>query len=472
VRLSRILVVAPLSGLVLIAAAPGPTHPHTHVGAPSGASTPDIVLILTDDQRWDELGPRFMPNVQALLVDRGVTFSNAFVVNSLCCPSRASILTGQYSHTTGVYQNSGDHGGFSVFEDGSTIATWLRDAGYRTSLIGKYLNGYNTSYLPPGWDRWVAFQGADVGGAYYEYDLNIDGTLVHHGHEESDYSTDVLASEADSFIRTTDRGQPIFLYFAPFAPHTPYAPAPRHGSAFRHLPPRRPPNFNEEDVSDKPQWVQELPLLSPEKERQAIETRKAQFRTLLSVDDAVDTILTALSGTGRLSNTLVVYMSDNGLSLGEHRWNEKKAAYEEDIRVPLIARYDPLVPSARTDRHLVTNIDLAPTFADVAGVEAGDVEGMSLVPLLSSPDPVEWRKDFLVEHLGGLEIPTYCAVRSAGFSYVSYVTEEEELYDLGLDPYQLVNVAADMAYADVRERMRYRTQVLCDPPPPGPYART
>jgi arylsulfatase A-like enzyme len=431
-------------------------------------------LILTDDERWDRPLLTKMPNINSMLIQHGVNLSNAFVVNSLCCPSRASILTGEYSHSTLVYDNGGAYGGFSSFDDSSTVPIWLQGAGYRTSLMGKYLNGYNSLYVPPGWDHWFAFKGAPSGVAYYDYDINNDGAVVHYGSQETDYSTDVLAGEADSFIRGTNQGQPLFLYLALPAPHVPTTPPPRYANRFNNLQPYRPPNYNEVDVSDKPAWVQALAPLTPEVQSFLDDRWKNIYRTLLGVDDAVGEVVTALQETGRLSNTLIVLASDNGWTIGEHRWRNKKDAWEESIRIPMIARYDPLITAPRVDRHLALNIDLAPTFAELAGVPAPGVDGVSLVPLLTSPNPGPWRKDFLIEHLGdsGDEIPTFCAVRDVslqpqGFTYVLYRTGEEELYDLKTDFYELQNLVSDPLYASQLTYLRGREAVLCDPPPPG-----
>jgi N-acetylglucosamine-6-sulfatase len=441
---------------------------------PAVLAQPNIVFILTDDQRWDETWA--MPYFQADLAAHGISFSNMFVVNSLCCPARASILTGDYSHTTGVYGNGGTYGGFNSFHgDGSTIATWLHGAGYQTALVGKYLNGYpgqQLLYIPPGWDYWSTFYPAGAsGGAYYNYTLNTNGNLVSYGSAEADYSTDVLTAEADSFIRTAVPGQPLFLYYSPFADHIPSTPAPKYVTRFQHLQPFRPPSYNEADVSDKPQWVQNLQLLDEAHQKLNDNRRKNVYRTLLSVDDAVNTLVTALTDTGRLANTMIVFTSDNGDMLGEHRWTNKQAAYEESIRVPLVIRYDPVITSARTDTHFVLNIDFAPTFAQVAGVPQTGLDGVSLVPLLTLPGPQNWRSDFLIEHLlAGSDrppVPTYCAVRNAGFIYVKYQdTGEEELYDLTLDPYELQNAVTDPTYATTLAAMRARELVLCNPPPP------
>jgi len=454
------------------ATADRPTGPP--VGRPSSkAAQPNIVLILTDDQRWDTLWA--MPNVQSELMAQGVTFDDAFVTNSLCCPSRTTILTGKYSHGTGVYDNAGHYGGFKSFHgDGSTIATWLHGAGYHTGLVGKYLNEYNNLYIPPGWDRWVAFSNALNGGAYENYTLNEDGVPVTYGDTAADYSTDVLASTADSFIRDTPAAQPLFLYFAPFAPHTPSTPADTYMTAFQDLPPFRPPNYNELGVNDKPAWVQALPRLPTSQQRKIDNSRKRQYRTLLSVDDAVDTIVTALTDTGRLQDTLIVFMSDNGWALGEHRWNNKKAPYEEDIRVPMVVRYDAVITAPRHDAHDVLNMDLAPTFADASGVVTPSVDGTSFMPLLTDPQ-APWRHQFLVEHhkeTSRDQIPSYCEIRDdaiqpEGFDYTVYATGEEELYDLKKDPYQLGNVASSPAYASTLAALRIAAQSTCTPAPPG-----
>jgi N-acetylglucosamine-6-sulfatase len=436
---------------------------------PARAQPPNIVLIVTDDQRWDTVTS--MQTVERELVGRGVTFTNAFVVNALCCPSRASILTGQYSHSTGVYVNIGARGG-PAFRDASTIATWLDAAGYRTALVGKYLNSYSGTYVPPGWDRWVAFSGDRF---YYDYDLNVDGVVSSHGSLPSDYSTDVLAGEADSFIRGTSG--PLFLYFTPYAPHatatpdapdTPPTPAPRHADAFADIPPWRPANYNEADVSDKPRWVQAIAPLDAAGRAEVDAFRRNHLRALLAVDDAVARILDALADTGRLRNTLVIFTSDNGLAWGEHRWRSKLVAYEESIRVPFVVRYDALGSTPRTEARMVLNIDLAPTLAAAAGTGAPKAEGRSLLPLLAA-EAKPWRRDFLVEHLGAPRnpvVPTYCAVRGQGYAYVQYATGEEEVYDLGADPFELDNRAGDPTLRETLVGLRTRLVQLCRPPPP------
>jgi N-acetylglucosamine-6-sulfatase len=420
---------------------------------------PDIVLILTDDQRWDTLWA--MPEVQSLLVSRGVTFTHAFVENPLCCPSRASILTGQPSHSTGVWTNLPPNGGFQAFRDGSTIATWLHDAGYRTALVGKYLNRYRRAahqgYVPPGWDRWVAL--AENNGRYYDYDLSVNGSIRHFGTSAEDYSTNVYTRYAVDFIRSTRR--PLFLYYAPSAPHAPFQPAPRDANAFADLAPYDAPSYGEPDVSDKPAYVRQLDWTRWRSASiQAI--RRNQYRTLLAVDRGVGRIVQALEDTGRLSNALIVFMSDNGYLWGEHRLKDKRAPYEESIRVPLVIRDDALFPGGTVDDRLALNIDLAPTFAAVAGAAAPGAAGLSMLRPADS-----WRARFPIEHYQFADpVPSYCGARTRRWKYVDYRDGTQELYDLGADPYELTNEAAEPGLQPILDRLRAYALAQCTPPPP------
>jgi N-acetylglucosamine-6-sulfatase len=434
--------------------------------AAPAAAAPNVVFVLTDDQRWDTLFA--MPTVQREIAGRGVTFVNAFAVNPLCCPSRASFLTGQYSHSTGVYDNVPPYGGATSFRDSSTVATWLQGAGYRTAYVGKYLNGYAGTWIPFGWNRWVGYQ-----GGYYDYTLNIDGLPLYFGTDPEQYSTDVLAREAVSFVESTTG--PFFLVLAPYAPHSPMRPAPRHADAFSGVERWRPSSYNEEDVADKPSWLSSWPRLGGPEETATDELRRKQLASLLAVDEAVRRIIDTLAASGRLADTMIVFTSDNGLLWGEHRLrNRKVSAFEESIRIPLVVRYDPFLTDGRVETRLVTNLDLAPTFAELAGATASGVEGRSLVPLLARPSfaAPAWRESFLIEHLQGAstasrEVPTYCAVRRARYKYVLYGTREEELYDLRSDPGELTNRAVDPAYRGIRSLLRTDLKELCKPPPPG-----
>lgn len=282
---------------------------------------PNIILIVTDDQRFDTL--RVMPEVRRLLVARGMTLRRAIVTNPLCCPSRASIFTGRYSHTTGVYTNVAPIGGWSAFQpsESNTIATALHEAGYRTALIGKYINGYGgeAAYVPPGWDRWFAMTGP---GHFFNYTVYDDTRgFVRYGSRPKNYSTDVFRRQAVSFIQGAPQGTPLFLVVTPFAPHAPAKAAPRHEGTFASAPVRLGPAVNEADVSDKPTYIASRPVDSFSAVR--MRTRD-QWESLLAVDELVSRIMTALADTGRQNNTLVIFTSDNGLSNREHRWGASR----------------------------------------------------------------------------------------------------------------------------------------------------
>ncbi|MEX0755168.1 MAG: sulfatase [Actinomycetota bacterium] len=453
-----------------------PGHPRAVADpAASGEPAKNIILILTDDQRWDSLWA--MAAVQQRLGAPGVTFSNAYVVNPLCCPSRASILTGLYSHHTNVWRNTPPHGGYPSFDPRSTVATWLQDAGYRTALVGKYLNGYeDPSVVPPGWDEWFAFltgSSEGFGGSYRGFDVSNNGHEQRFGGDEPSYSLDVLERRSLELIRTT-RERPLFLYLAVPTPHSPTIPAPEHAKDFLSgLQPHRPPNFNEEDVSDKPRWVQRQRPLNEQGIAEHVDGRQRKnMQTLLSVDEMVGRIVAAIDRQGELEESLIVFASDNGLFWGEHRLRTKLAPYEEAIRIPLVVRYDAAVadPASREDR-LALNIDFAATFAEAAGLRLEGDDGASLLPLLRGEAPA-WRERFVVEHLGpeiGLRprVPTYCGVHGERWVYVRYVTGEEELYDLQLDPFQLENLADDPAYVEQLRTERAAMVRGCRPPPPG-----
>jgi arylsulfatase A-like enzyme len=431
---------------------------------------PNIVFILSDDQRFDTLWA--MPNVERLLVAHGVDFEQAIVSDSLCCPSRASILTGNYAHTTGVYGNGPPNGGWSTFyargDDRSDIAVWLHAAGYRTGLYGKYLNGTNAAIVPPGWDEFHAFH---HGQGYYGFTLGDNGHI--HTYPKSVYSTRYLGDQAVRFIRSTPRGKPMFLYYAPYAPHKPAVPENRYAHLpvnLRHGWPT--PNLNERDVSDKPAWVRATKRYTPLEWQHLHLYRTRQYQSARTIDDEVGSIVDALRATGRLANTMIVYMSDNGVEWGAHRLLPalKRTPYEEAIRVPLVIRYDPWTRRPRADRKdVVANIDLAPTFASFAGASHPRTEGRSLLPLLEGT-PVRWRSYVLLEHWDRspkTRDPTFCGVRSAGYMYDRYATGEQELYDLRRDPFELRNLAHDPAHSAEVRRLNAVMRRLCKPPPPG-----
>jgi N-acetylglucosamine-6-sulfatase len=424
----------------------------------AAGSRPNILFILTDDMRASDL--HYMPNTRNLLQKHGEKFTNAWVTRSLCCPSRATILRGQYAHNHKVWTNVSPSGGFWRFYDrgleNSTIATWLHDAGYDTVLIGKYLNPYGvdrdgnyapSTYVPPGWDRWYAWEG-EYRGTQSTYQMNENGKVVTYYRSET-HDTDLYAQTAEQFIRQTAGGAPFFMHLSPNAPHDPAYYAPRHANEFSDTPLRKPPSFNENAISDKPTWVRNRPLLTSTDVQHLTKLYRDRLRALQSVDEMVGRLVDALKDTGELSDTYIFFTSDNGIYLGEHRLTHKGAAYNASPHVPLLVR-GPGVPQGVVRSEIVLNNDLAPTFADLGSVRVPSfVDGRSLEPLLATSSPIpSWRTSFLVEHRRSAEeqedvriIPNYDAVRTSRYSYVEYpTTGEKELYDLKTDPYELANI--------------------------------
>ena len=438
-------------------------------GEVQASDRPNIVFILADDMRADDY--EYMPQTRQLLTEGGTTFEEAFVTHSLCCPSRASILRGQYTHNHQVLENNAPEGGFKKFRsmghEDSTVATWLQSEGYQTALIGKYLNGYarryEETYVPPGWDEWhVQLRG----GGYYDYQMNQNGFVVEYGSDEQDYYTDVLADKAKNYVRNVvGDSNPFFMYLAPSTPHGPFVPAPRHEDAYEDLEATRPPSFDESDVDDKPAWVRDLTRLDNSDVERVDNAYRNRLRMLLSLDEMVAGLIEELRATGEMENTHVFFTSDNGYHLGEHRLKMgKRTAYEEAIRVPLSVR-GPGVPAGQTVKQTALNIDLAPTIAELAGIFApGFVDGRSLTPLLSDTPPATWRSAFLLEHWNGgggapQQTPTYAAIRTGTDKYVEHAQGDEELYDLSSDPYELESLHAKANPALV-EHLRSRLKDL------------
>lgn len=444
----------------------------------SNVERPNIILIVTDDQ--NVASAAHMPVVNAELAAKGVTFINGFVVSPQCCPSRVSILRGQYVHNHHIIHGKGRYGGFKkVYADGleqSTLALWLKNVGYRTALFGKYLNQYpskNTpTYIPPGWDAWYAWwrddQVSTQVSSYYGYFLNENGIVNQYQNAEADYITDVLADRVVTFIEdaaASSDDAPFFAYIAPSAPHAPSIPAARHVNLYADVKLPVSPAFNEDDMSDKPLALQKLRRHSTKQEQMLTKFYRNQLRALRSVDEMIARILKTLEQTNQLENTYIVYISDNGMHFGEHRLGKGKGtAYEEDIRVPFFVR-GPGVSAGITQEHMVLNIDLAPTIADIAGATIPDfVDGRSILPLLNASSPMTFRSVFVVtlgtddnvtcvtEDAG---INCFNALRTSRYSYIVHrVTGEKELYDLETDPYQLNNLLYGSPSTNVRNLQR------------------
>jgi arylsulfatase A-like enzyme len=426
------------------------------------AARPNILLIITDDQRFDTL--EYMPFVQRELVARGITFSNAYVTTPLCCPSRASILTGLYARHHGVLENNGEHGGVTAFDPTSTLATWLEAADVKTMLVGKYLNGYADYSIPPGWDEWFGLW--DNGERYYNYAINDGGRRRVFGFREEWYSSDVLGETAIAKLAEgKKRERPFFLYLAFPSPHLPAQAAKRDTGFFDQTELPRSPSFNEEDVGDKPTWIQELPRLGPDSIGELDDLRRRQLAALRSVDQAIGNLVHALRMDGRLDNTWIVFMSDNGLSLGEHRFDaQKSCGYEECVRVPLVLVPPPAQAAAlgapRTDPRLLLNIDLAPTLAAIAGLEPpAPTDGVNFLPVLADP-ATPWRTDGVLELWTSEDKRSFRGLRADRWKYLRYGNGEQELYDLAADPHELDNLANLPEHAATLTELSARLDVL------------
>jgi arylsulfatase A-like enzyme len=434
---------------------------------------PNVVVLMTDDQTLASLS--VMGNVRRLLGGRGTTFERSFVSLSLCCPSRATFLTGQYAHNHGVLGNKPPEGGYDKLDTREWLPTWLQRAGYRTAHIGKFLNGYDASDgVPPGWNEWYGSVDPST-YRFYGYTLNENGRLVTYGADRNPafYSTDFFARRASELItRVAPDPQPFFLSVAFLAPHsggprdpgdprglpTP-SPAPRHRDRFAATPLPQPPSFNETDVSDKPLAIRTRPPIGAMRANAIQENHRQRLESLLSVDEAVASIMDTLRATGELDDTLVVFTSDNGFFHGEHRVASGKVlAYEPSIRVPLLMR-GPGVPAGARRRQLVTNADLAPTILDAAQARPAGrpQDGRSLFPLLRDGGR-EWGRDLLIEGVG----TSFDAVRTLRYKLVQHASGEQELYDLRRDPHELQSLHADPRLAAVKGQLAARLSKLKD----------
>jgi N-acetylglucosamine-6-sulfatase len=428
----------------------------------------NVIVVLTDDQRWDTVDA--MPWLASELRRPGsgwTTFPEAFANTPLCCPARASLLTGRYARHTGVERNI--DGG--ELDESSTLATWFSDAGYRTGLIGKYLNGYpfgRIPYVPPGWDRFVAKLNQSGATVYRDFaavdqtsQLQITGA----------YATDWLAERAVGFVRTTPPARPLFLLFAPSAPHPPWVPGRRHAGTFADVPAREPPNVAGA-LRGAPPWVRSLAVPSTAQRAIWLDERRRADETLLAVDDALRALTRALDE--RLDETFIFVLSDNGYSFGEHRWEGKRCPYEACVRIPL-AIHAPgdgalagraATADAGTLEPVVSIVDMAPTILTLAGVAAPDeLEEMDGERFAAWPEPqgttaFEPRNEAVfLEWAGDREIPAWTAVRTVGLKLIRYADGFEELYDIEgrigpPDPWETRNRAGDPRYRPLLDRLR------------------
>jgi arylsulfatase A-like enzyme len=441
-------------------------------GASNAATPINVIFVLTDDLSWNLV--KYMPHVQEMQ-RQGLTFSRYFVTDSLCCPSRSSIFTGKFPHNTGVFTNDAPNGGYDGFlkrkNQLSTFATALSAAGYRTGMMGKYLNLYKVSMAPdPGWSYWAV---ADNGYPEFDYYLRINATQKYYGKTAADYGVDVLSGLAQKFVASADAA-PFALEVATFAPHGPYTPAPRYLDAFPELTPDeqhpgvppaafpRTPAWAARPEPDAPQWEQGLPALTDAEKLQEFTIFRKRAQAVQAVDDMIAALRSELEQKGLAQSTYVIFSSDNGFHLGEHSlFSGKQTAYDTDIRVPLVV-VGPGVPAGVSVDAIAQNIDLCPTFLDVAGLPADATrDGRSLLPLFRGEKVTDWREFALVEHRNpGYDPsdpdsepgahsnpPSYEALATGDETYVEYSTDEREYFGHATDGNELHNGFPALAQA-------------------------
>ncbi|HET9514725.1 MAG TPA: sulfatase [Gemmatimonadales bacterium] len=443
---------------------------------PSAAARPNVVVIMSDDQSVRDM--QVMSQTRKLVGAAGVTFRNSTVTYSLCCPSRATLLTGQYPHNHGVRSNQPPDGGVTALDQTNTLPLWLQEAGYVTGHIGKYLNGYgqvDPLEVPPGYTEWYGSIDP-LAYEYYGYVLNENGILVTYGSTPDQYQADVYTAKAVDFIgrrgpAAATGGEPFFLFVTYLAPHRlntgdpafrKAVPAPRHQGRFAGELLPQSPAFNEADMSDKPASMRRRPLMTAAQVTELGAAHRALLESLLAVDEGVAAIVNALQGAGVLQNTLVVYTSDNGWFQGEHRIVFGKVLpYEPAVKVPLLIR-GPGVTPRRNVGAPVANIDLAPTIVAAAGASARrTMDGRSLWPLLQGQATWATPRHVLVEDspLGGAA-SVFWSIRKAKFVYTEYANGDREFYDLAKDSAQVASRHADPAYAAIRLRLAKRLAAM------------
>lgn len=421
-------------------------------------SNPNFVVILTDDQRSDILWA--MPILQEKLAARGVTFNHAIMTTPLCCPARASLLSGGfYAHNTGVLTNGSEdkNGGAPKFLDHDSLPVRLQAAGYNTAMVGKYLNGYKDLeplYVPPGWTYFVETNNSpETMGSSTPTSSSIGTALPTSGFGAS-HDADLVMSFLDQYGASEN---PFFILVNNFEPHYPATSPPQFKNMYTDYFYRE-RAWLEEDMSDKPKVVSDIwttygPQFSSQAEED--EFHRKQLRAITAVDASIGTIVDRIEAMGKLDNTVFFFLSDNGMLWGEHGLYGKGVPYEESTHVPYVVVMPGVEP--RTDDHLVAaNLDTGTTIMDLAGIPR-TTDGMSLVPLLTDPDSTAWRSELLIEDFVESGSLAWAGIRTEQYRYAQYLDGSVELYDLLLDPYELESKHADPAYAQILADLRTKT---------------
>jgi N-acetylglucosamine-6-sulfatase len=434
------------------------------------ADAPNVVLILVDDHRYDAAG--FMghpyletPNLDTM-AEEGVHFANAFVTTALCSPSRASILTGLYAHNHGVVDNNDRAPG-----DLDTFPQRLQQAGYQTAFVGKWHMGGASDEPRQGFDHWVSFrgQGRYLPPADREWNLNVNGEAV----PQQGYITDELTDYAIDWLQGRERDRPFMLYLSHKAVHDNFTPAERHAGRYDDEPfpiPVTQPN-TPENYDGKPMWVYnqrnswhgvDYPFHHTREDEGGIQRLYQRYtEALLAVDESVGRVMDYLNENGLAENTILLYMGDNGLLWGGHGLIDKRNAYEESMRIPMLAWAPSLIEGGTRVDAVVANIDVAPTFLEAAGLEVPDhMDGQSFLGLATGQAAQgEWRQSLVYEYYWEWSFPhtpTVFALREDRFKLIQYhgIWDTDELYDLIEDPLEQHNLIRDAEYRDVVARMR------------------
>jgi N-acetylglucosamine-6-sulfatase len=439
-RLNRITWAASLAIVALVAAS----------AIPSPASPPDlrpnVILVVTDDQASGTLPSDAMPWLTERLREPGWTlFPNAFASTPICCPARATLLTGRYSFHTGVRTNLDG----AALDETQTLAVWLDDAGYTTALVGKYLNRYpydRGPYVPRGWDRWYAKRNIELATTYRNFPVVEQGvpkTVL------GAYATDDLAARAAAFVRAASTERPFFLLFAPSAPHQPWTPAARHTGVLAT------PRVLERpiDADRAPPWIRALPPIDAVQAERLAVARDLARESLLAVDEALQAIVAEVESRGQLDRTIIIVLTDNGYSFGEHRWIGKGCPHDACVRTPVAIH----VPGTTggVDETLVSNVDVAPTIAELTGTTIPDrsaADGISLADTILRKARLA-REGVLLTYAGDRSVPGWWAVRTRRWKLITYADGFRELYDLARDPAELRNLAGDPARVDLVARL-------------------
>ena len=435
----------------------------------------NIILVLSDDHRYDFMGfmkeaPVFLdtPNMDRM-AQQGAHLANAFVSTSLCSPSRASILTGQYMHNHRVVDNQRPIPKGTMF-----FPQYMQKSGYQTAFVGKWHMGHEHDAPRPGFDHWVSFKGQ---GTYFDPTLNINGK-----HQTfQGYTTDVLADEALAWLKDgRDNNRPFFLYLSFKAVHYPFRPAKRHQGRYEKAKVKRPETManTERNYQTQPHWVRERRysihgvdhMETGQYDNDPVPSFDDLYRqyceTVHGLDENLGRVLKYLDQTGLSKSTLVIYMGDNGFALGEHGFYDKRDAFEESIRVPMLAYAPGMIKPGTRVPQMVQNIDIAPTLLAAAGAQppkTANMDGRSFLPLLRG-ESVAWRDHILYEYYWEWNFPatpTVFAIRTERYKYIYYhgVWDHDGFYDLQTDPHERHNLINVPAY---REQIAKMKQQLFD----------